>query len=98
MYVLDKLWLGNLTHSEGHFRRGSKYASACARLANIEDDLRGRLNTENTGMFDALQEAQNELNQMNEYESFVAGFQLGAKITLDVLGDNLSLPSQASSS
>ena len=87
MYVLEKLWRGEISPAERCVRRGSGYQQASvafcegmdAVLSEFPSDVRKRL--EDPG------DLKSDITLMENKDFFIYGFRLGAGMVLDVIGD-----------
>lgn len=94
MYILDQLWSEDI-HPRESFRRGSRLEAAASKLADTEKKLRGSLPADLLPLLDEFEKTHWEVEGLEEMEGFIRGFQLGARIVLDILNDNTSLPSRS---
>ena len=87
MYVLDKLWRGDLTPSEKFVRQGSEYRDKQLRISQIADQITGELSQKGQELFQEYLNAQMELQNIEDQETFIEGFRMGAGLLLDVVTD-----------
>lgn len=87
MHILEELYIGNVRPGERSFKRNSQYARALAASSDAADELVATLTDEQRKLFDAFSDAQREVSVLTDAETFIYGFQTGAKIMLDVLTD-----------
>ena len=92
MYILEDLWYGNVELNEKGFQHGSRYGKAMAKLCEAEEVLRGSVPADILPLLDAFENAQLDASALEELNGFIQGFQVGARVMLDVLGDGNSLP------
>ena len=92
--ILEELYHGNLSVDERTIRAGSKYASALAEVAKIEEALYEKVpETDHVLLRDyALASAQ--LANVSMVEDFITGFRLGAQIMMAVLLPDEQSPEQ----
>ena len=83
MKILEELWYGNLAPWEKEFKKGSAYSELLGLVIRHNDELRKRLNEEETEMFEKFTECTNELNGISEREAFIQGFTLGVRIIIE---------------
>ena len=86
MYILDDLWYGNVAPSLRSFQKGSRYAEIIHELDECETALKKEVSQEGFQQLKILIDLQSELLDISERDSFTKGFQTGAKIIMDVLG------------
>ena len=87
MFVLDKLWRGDLTPSEKFVRQGSEYRDKQLRISHIADQNTGELSQKGQELFQEFLAAQMELQYMEDQDTFIEGFRMGAGLLLDVVTD-----------
>lgn len=85
MHILEELYIGNIRPGERSFKRNSQYARALKQEVEAGDALIAALNAEQKKLFEAYMDAQREVTVLTDCETFIHGFQIGAKIMLDVL-------------
>lgn len=86
MYILDSLWYGNIAPSLRGFQKGSRYEEIIHALDECEIFLEKELSHEGFQQLKDMIDLQSELLDISERDSFIKGFQTGAKIIMDVLG------------
>lgn len=72
---------------ERTFRQNSQYARTIKELTDSEEKLDATLSKEQKSLFDDYRDAQQDLMVITDCETFIRGFQIGAKIMLDVLAE-----------
>ena len=87
MYVLEKLWNGDVNPSERCFQDGSQYAALMSVGAKLEDAFYKELSTEGKKTYKAHYENQMKLFGISEQDAFIRGVRFGAQFMLDVVGD-----------
>ena len=85
MQILEELYIGNVRPGERSFKRNSQYSRALSESADAADRLIAVLSEEQKKLFDEFTDAQREVSVLTDCETFVYGFQTGAKIMMDVL-------------
>ena len=85
MHILEELYLGEVRPGERSFKRNSQYGRALLVSADAADRLIAALNGEQKKLFDEFSDAQREVSVLTDCETFMVGFQTGAKIMIDVL-------------
>ena len=88
MFVLDRLWRGEISPSERYIRRGSEYETLLKELSRQEEHLRSQLTAEGAEALSACQRLQMELQSIENRETFLEAFRMGAGMILDVLLDH----------
>ncbi len=84
MYALEELWGDKVNLHEKGFPN-KQYARAMQRLADCGEKLMGILGDEQRKLLEEYVDDQREVSVISDCASFVDGFNLGAKIMLDVL-------------
>ncbi len=85
MTTLEDLYYGNIIPHEHSIKRGSAYSEVLGYVVRHEDDLKATLTEQQKEIFEKLKDCESELHGMNELESFVSGFKLGANIIIEVM-------------
>ncbi len=85
MYVLDKLWRGEVTPAERSIKQGSQYQRTVKELCKRMDELLNLLSPEAREQLDAVSELKTDINILENEDSFICGFRLGMGILLDVV-------------
>ena len=73
------------TGGERTFKQNSQYSRAIKALTESEEKLDATLSKEQKSLLNDYRYAQQELMVITDCETFIRGFQIGAKIMLDVL-------------
>ena len=85
MHILEELYVGSIRPGERTFKQNSQYSWAIKELTESEEKLDATLSEEQKSLLDEYRNAQQDLMVITDCETFVRGFQIGAKIMLDVL-------------
>jgi hypothetical protein len=85
--ILEELYFGNINPNSKQFIRGSDFDRAMQMLATNEEKLTKQLNGEEKLLFCEFSNAQSEINSITAIENFIDGFRLGAKIMMEIMGD-----------
>ena len=85
MYILDKLWEGEIAPCEIPARRTKEYREAAARLMDTDERLRQTLAPPQLELLEASQMARDNLSYEELQSTFRYAFCLGAGIILDVV-------------
>ena len=86
MYILNELWYGNVAPSLRSFQRGSRYEEIIHALDECEQELLRVLPEKGSTPLKNMDDLYSELVDISERDSFIKGFQAGAKVMMDVLG------------
>lgn len=84
---MEKFWYGNIQPNEQDVVSNSKLAKLLKLVAKNEENLTPMLSEDAKAVFEKLKDSQDELSSMNERDSFVLGFRLGARFMLEVMED-----------
>ena len=87
MHILEELYVGSIWSGERTFRQNSQYSRVIKALTKCEEKLDATLSKEQKPLFDDYRNAQQELMVITDCETFIRGFQIGAKIMMDVLAE-----------
>lgn len=88
MYVLDKLWRGEITPSERMVRPGSDYQKTSSQRNAEMKRLLELLSPEAKEQLEMVETLRYDMNMLSEEDVFICGFRLGARIMLDVMGSH----------
>lgn len=83
MSILDELYNGILEPFDKCFDGNSKYAKLTHTVANTEEKLMDRLDSEGKILLEKLLDAQKEIDDINEKERFIQGYRLCARLVRD---------------
>ena len=86
MYVLEDLWRGELHPNELPPIRPN-YAATIRALSASEEKFAAMLSEEQKVMFNVYLKDQGKIASITDCETFIKGFQLGAKVMIDILTD-----------
>lgn len=87
MYVLNKLWTGEISPMERMIRPGSAYQKTVAEISTKMDILMEALSPEEKTQVEELEDLKGNLNLLAEEEQFLYGFRMGARMMLDIMGE-----------
>lgn len=87
MGILEDLWHGNIMPCVRKLTPNSKQYELTKYIARHEEALISILPEQAKETYEKLKENQDELSSLNELDAFVSGFQLGARIMLEVMED-----------
>ena len=85
MHILEELYVGSIRPGERTFKQNSQYSRAIKELTECEEKLDATLSKEQKALLDDYRNKQQHLMVITDCETFIRGFQIGAKIMLDVL-------------
>jgi hypothetical protein len=86
MYVLDKLWRGELSPNEACVRYGSEYSQNRHKATELSKTIVASLSEEGKRMFQEYQELRERMCYISEEDMFVNGFRIGVGLLLDAVG------------
>ena len=88
MYILDALWRGEITPNERYIKPDSNYRCLANQAKEVYDKFQRELSAEGRNLFDEFQRIQNEMHSISEEEVFIEAFRMGARMILDIIGEN----------
>ena len=86
MYVLDKLWRGELSPSEPCVNYGSEYSEIRHKATQLSSQILSGLPDEGKKMFQEYQELRERMCYISEEDMFVNGFRTGVGLLLEAIG------------
>ena len=86
MYVLDKLWRGELSPNEPCVRHGSEYSELRHQATQLSTKIVSSLSEEGKRMYQEYQELRERMAFISEEDMFVNGFRIGVGLLLDAVG------------
>ena len=86
MYVLDKLWRGELSPSEPCVKHGSEYSEIRHKAAQLSGQIVSSLTDEGKKIFQEYQDLRERMCYISEEDMFVNGFRIGVGLILDAVG------------
>lgn len=86
MYVLDKLWRGELSPNEPCVKYGSEYSELRHKATQLSGKLVSALPDEEKRIFQEYQELRERMCYISEEDMFVNGFRTGVGLILDSVG------------
>lgn len=87
MKILEEFWYGNIQPNERDIVPNSRFAKLLNLVAKNEENLAPMLSEDAKAVFEKLRDSQYELSSMNERDSFVLGFRLGARFMQEIMED-----------
>ena len=85
MKLLEELWYGNVKPTEKRLPSNSEQYELVNLIARHEETILPMMSEQARKTYEKLQECKSELSSLVECEAFVTGFQIGAKIMLEVM-------------
>lgn len=86
--ILRELFYGNINPNARQFVRDSEYGKAIKTVSDCEEKLNAMLSGKELELFEKLMKAQSDSSYINGQEFFIEGFRLGARIALEIMGNN----------
>ena len=92
MDYIKELYYGNISPSTQKFVKDSEYAKQLKSNADLRDQLKAKLSSEDMKIVDVICENYGKLMSISSEDNYASGFRDGAKVMLDVLiGENKNL-------
>ena len=88
MFILDKLWRGEISPSQKYIQSGSQFEKLLDRLCQKEDLLRSSISPDLKNVFFDYQKIGAEMQDIENRETFYEGFRMGAQLMLDIFSEN----------
>ena len=85
MLFLEDFWRGNTSPGDTRYNPKSEYARVYKTIERCEEHMKKILSPEDWKIFDEFITAEMEASCLSDYDCFVDGFRMGAKIMLDIL-------------
>ena len=85
MTTLEDLYYGNIHPSERDMNRSGREAALLRLAVKNENDLLAMLTEQQKEIYQTCKDAESELHCASELRSFVEGFRLGMKLTVEGL-------------
>ena len=83
--TLEDLWYGNIFPNADYRKMSNKEKELLQYIARHNDDLGATLNENQKELFEKFKDCNSELSCINEKETFIYAFSLGAKIAFEVM-------------
>lgn len=87
MFVLEKLWKGDVRPSERCFREDGRYAELMRESSKLEDGFYEELSAAGKKLYREQYEVQMQMLDISERDAFVQGALFGARFMLDVISE-----------
>ena len=85
MFFLHDLWMGRISPIERSVQKGSEFDNLLSESAQLESDFCHGLTKDQRSAYEELYDKQIRMMAISEEECFIEGFQMGARVILDVL-------------
>ena len=85
MDTIKELYYGNIIPCERDIKLNSETDQLAKLVLRLDEQLRQSLNESEAETFGKLKDAWTELSCLNEYNCFINGFKLGARLTAESL-------------
>ena len=85
MTILEELWSGTLSAGVKNYYLGEDIKEATEKVATAEKALGRLLDSKDTAAFEEYQVCQQELMLLTDKATFARGFQLGARLMLEII-------------
>lgn len=86
MYVMDRLWQGEISPAERRIRLGSEYQRTAHEVCQKIEAFRATLTPEAREQLEVIGDLKSDINMMENEDFFLYGFRLGAGLVLDIVG------------
>lgn len=84
MYILDRLWEGQVTPNDKTFRNNSQYGKLIRKAHSLEETFCAELSADGKQHYQDFLGIQMDLLAISEQDAFIRGVRLGAQFILDV--------------
>ena len=88
MGFLEQFFYGNIDPQSRSSVQIQELKKVQKKLTDLEEQLTQQLTEPQRALFVAYTDVWNELNEKSDLDSFVTGFRMGARMTLDTFGVN----------
>ena len=85
MFFLHDLWMGRISPIERNIQKGSKFDDLLSQSAQLEADFCRGLTQDQKATYEELYDKHIRMMAISEEECFIEGFQMGARVILDIL-------------
>ena len=83
--ILEKLWNGEIYPNEIRFKKTKEVDQIIKRIADHHDNLWATLSDSQKDLLERFDDCYTELEAINERDTFIYGFKLGARIAFEVM-------------
>ena len=85
MFFLHDLWMGRISPIERSVQKGSEFSNLLSQSAQLEADFCCNLTNDQRSAYEELYDKHIRMMAISEEECFIEGFQMGARVILDIL-------------
>ena len=85
MFFLHDLWMGRISPIERSIQKSSEFDALLSQSAQQEADFCRGLTQDQKATYEELYDKHIRMMAISEEECFIEGFQMGARIILDIL-------------
>ena len=85
MFFLHDLWMGRISPIERSIQKGSEFDALLSQSAQQEADFCRSLTQAQKTAYEELYDKHIRMMAISEEECFIEGFQMGARVILDIL-------------
>ena len=85
MFFLHDLWMGLISPIERIVQKGSEFSNLLSESTQLESDFCRSLTQDQKTTYEELYDKHIRMMAISEEECFVEGFQMGARVILDIL-------------
>lgn len=83
--IIEELYYGNITPCDRDIVKGGTYSHLLHLITRNEDELMQTLTQAQKETFEKFKDCASELGDKNEMTSFVLGFKLGMRLTVEAM-------------
>ena len=87
MNIIEELYYGNVVPNETNSKLNTELKELLKLLNRNEDDLLKSFSEQQKITFEKYKDCYREISEISERESFMSGFQLGARIIIEVVNE-----------
>lgn len=87
MNIIEELYYGNLSGTDGTLVPGSELAKAVDTAVTAQEKLEETLSDEQKELFERYQKAMDQEDDVAFRNAFVKGFRMGMLIAMEVMGE-----------
>lgn len=87
MNIIEELYYGNVVPNEKYAKLSDELKELLKLLNRNEDKFLNTLSNEQKIIFEKLKDCNREFSEISEREAFLCGFQLGARIIIEVVNN-----------
>ena len=85
MFFLHDLWMGRISPIERSVQKGSEFSNLLSQSTQMEADFCRGLTQDQKATYEELYDKHIRMMAISEEECFIEGFQMGARVILDIL-------------